>query len=174
MTDVRRLAVLGDVRTYDQDPRFGLTTMGEVASRALSPGINDPGTAIDMITRIARVLSYYEDETKKEPEAQVLDRIHVRPLDAGDLLEDGLGSLARDGASTVEVQQRLQKVFSGLMKHPDEGLQRVAREAAKVTLARAMAAMTFHRDRERLCAVVDEGVLEEVVAEQREREAQDS
>ena len=61
--------VLGDVRTFDQDPRFGLQVMGEVASKALSPGINDPGTAIDVITRVGRILSHYADETEVETTA---------------------------------------------------------------------------------------------------------
>ncbi|MEM8578246.1 MAG: DUF2254 domain-containing protein [Pseudomonadota bacterium] len=54
---------LGDVRTYDQDPRFGLMIMAEIGSKALSPGINDPGTAIDVLGRSGRILSLYRDET---------------------------------------------------------------------------------------------------------------
>jgi uncharacterized membrane protein len=162
---VRANVTLGDVRTYDQDPRFGLITMGEVASRALSPGINDPGTAIDMITRIGRVLTYYEDETEKEREDEVLDRLHVHPLDPGDLLEDGFGSLARDGVRIVEVQHRMQEAFSSLMQHQDAGLRRVAREAAKTTLRRALETMEFFRDRDRLRAVVDPDIVREVDAE---------
>jgi uncharacterized membrane protein len=38
--------VIGDGRLYDDDPRFGLVVLSEIAGRALSPGVNDPGTAI--------------------------------------------------------------------------------------------------------------------------------
>ncbi|MEL6958821.1 MAG: DUF2254 domain-containing protein, partial [Pseudomonadota bacterium] len=47
--------LISDIRNYDQDPRFGLQVMGEIASKALSAGINDPGTAIDVITRVGRI-----------------------------------------------------------------------------------------------------------------------
>ncbi|NNE52493.1 MAG: DUF2254 domain-containing protein [Sulfitobacter sp.] len=159
---IRANIKLGDVRTYDQDPRFGLITMGEVASRALSPGINDPGTAIDMITRIGRVLTFYEDEVEKDREQEILDRLYVRPLDPGDLLEDGFGTLARDGVMLVEVQQRMQKAFSALAQHPDKGLRQAAETAAKVTLRRALEQMDFYRDRERLCAILEPAMVREV------------
>ncbi len=155
--DVRGSLILGDLRTYDQDPRFGLIVMGEVGSKALSPGINDPGTAIDVITRIGRILSDYQDETKTMPDEK-LDHIHVRPLDPDDLLRDGFGALSRDGATTLEVQQRLQQTLSGLMKHPDQGLRAAARRRAKIELQRALEALVFETDRETLCASADKSI----------------
>ncbi|MGJ8618359.1 MAG: DUF2254 domain-containing protein [Sulfitobacter sp.] len=142
---------LGDLRTYDQDPRFGLVVMGEVASKALSPGVNDPGTAIDVITRIGRILSTYTDEDTQERENK-LKYLHVPPLEPEDLIEDGFSALARDGATVVEVQQRLQSVLSGLMRHPDDGLSKAARGAAEMHLRRALEAITFAPDRERVVA----------------------
>jgi uncharacterized membrane protein len=149
---------LGDVRTFDQDPRFGLISMGEVASKALSPGINDPGTAIDVINRIARILSFYEDETQTKRQ-EVLSRLHVPPLDPADLLEDGLGAVARDGAAIVEVQQRLQKVFAGLRRHPDPGLREQALVFAKLALQRALDSLDFEPDRVRLRETAHADVL---------------
>lgn len=140
---------LGDLRTYDQDPRFGLTVMGEIASKALSPGINDPGTAIDVITRVGRILSSYRDETAGD-DAPELDRLWVAPLDPWDLLDDGYGALMRDGAGVLEVQHRLQRTLDGLMRHPDAGLRRAAQDIAEMALRRALEAMTFAPDRDRL------------------------
>ncbi len=161
--------VLGDVRTYDQDPRFGLLVMGEIASKALSSGINDPGTAIDVITRVGRILSNYKDETEVDMEKKDrLDRLYVRPLDPVDLIEDGFGALSRDGKDVVEVQMRLQTTFASLMNHPDEGLSRVVREAAKVGLLRSLPALEFERDRERLCSAVSEKIVREAMAEMEE------
>lgn len=147
---VRNCIVLGDLRTYDQDPRFGLVVMGEVASKALSPGVNDPGTAIDVIGRIGRILSLYQDEVAKDREDEVLDSLYVSPLDPGDLIEDGFGAMARDGVQIVEVQQRLQNVLTGLMRHPDEGLSEAAKTAAVLYLRRALQAIPFGPDQERV------------------------
>jgi len=146
--------ILGDLRTYDQDPRFGLLVMGEVGSKAMSPGVNDPGTAIDVITRIGRILSSYRDETETTPE-DVLENIYVRPLDPAKLLRDGFGALSRDAAGTLEVQQRLQQTLSGLMRHPDEALCKAAREMAQQELARALEAMSFVPDQVALIASAD-------------------
>ncbi|MCQ0093330.1 DUF2254 domain-containing protein [Roseovarius sp. M141] len=148
-----------DLRSYDQDPRFGLTVMGEIASKALSPGINDPGTAIDVITRVGRILSSYSDETVNEEDQQggpELDRLWVPPLMPGDLLDDGFGSLVRDGAQIYEVQHRLQATLAGLMQHPDSGLSDAARDFAELSLRRALAHMDFAPDRERLLASVSD------------------
>ncbi|WP_281856822.1 DUF2254 domain-containing protein [Litoreibacter halocynthiae] len=158
---VRSHIQIGDVRTYDQDPRFGLMVLGEIASKALSPGINDPGTAIDVITRVARVLSLYQDETKsvQPPEH---DRLWVRPLDPTDLVEDGFGALARDGAKIIEVQQRLQSALSRLMEHDCPEMAKAARIAACLEFRRAKASLEFEPDVERLRRSTARVVLQEV------------
>ncbi len=155
--DVQRLAVIGDVRTYDQDPRFGLLVMSEIGSKALSPGVNDPGTAIDVLNRSARILSLYQDETAGDA-APEHDRLHVPPLDPVDLIVDAFAGIARDGAGEVEVQQRLQRVMAGLMHHPDEGLSNAARDLGSEFLDRAKEAITWEPDRNRLIAKAAERI----------------
>lgn len=149
--------MVGDLRTYDQDPRFGLIVMGEVGSKALSPGVNDPGTAIDVITRIGRILSNYKDETETTPE-EVLENLHVRPLDPEELLRDGFGALSRDGAGTLEVHQRLQQTLSGLMQHPDKGLREAAKRFATIELQRATEALVFAPDHDVLRSSADRSI----------------
>lgn len=159
--EIRTNIVMGDLRTFDQDPRFGLVVMGEVASKALSPGVNDPGTAIDVITRIGRILSNYKDETEQEHDSK-LEHLYAAPLDPHDLIDDGFGALARDGCAVVEVQQRLQVILSGLMRHPDKGLSRAARDAAEVFLSRSLDAIEFAPDAERVFASAHQDVRDAV------------
>ncbi|MFC0560037.1 DUF2254 domain-containing protein [Halalkalibacter alkalisediminis] len=62
---------VGEERATIQDIDFGLTKLVEISLRALSPGINDPNTAISGIRALARILtvlakknlhrSYYND-----------------------------------------------------------------------------------------------------------------
>ena len=146
---VRRNIVIGDLRTYDQDPRFGLVVMGGVGSKALSPGVNDPGTAIDAITRLGRILSDYRDEARMDVPVR-LERLYVPPMQPDELVEDGFSALARDGDAVVEVQLRLQATLSGLMRHPDDGLSKAARDAAELHLLRALRVTSFEPDRKRL------------------------
>ena len=97
--------VVGDQRNYDHDPRFGLVVLAEIADRALSPGVNDPGTAIDVIGTVTRLLSTWQPDSPRT--SVVNDRIAVPPLNAQDLLEDAFRPIARDGAGLIEVMLRL-------------------------------------------------------------------
>lgn len=164
---IKASIVLGDLRTFSQDPRFALLSMGEIGTKALSPGINDAGTAIDVIGRLGRILSSYKDETKQDRE-ELLDMIYVAPLDPRDLIEDSFGAISRDGVGTIEVQQRLQQVMNALRRHPDEGLSEAAREAAVIYLRRALRNCTFEPDAKRLLDSAPEDIRAE--AEKHEKE----
>ncbi|SHI29864.1 DUF2254 domain-containing protein [Wenxinia saemankumensis] len=98
-------------RSFDQDPLFGLIVMSEVASRALSPAVNDPGTAIDVLNRILRVLLDWRDVPAPEMR---FDRVHVAALDAAEMLRACIRPILRDGAALVEVQIRAQRVLRTL------------------------------------------------------------
>jgi uncharacterized membrane protein len=49
---IRDTFTIGSHRTPAQDPRYGLSQLVEIALRALSPGINDPHTAIAVIDHV--------------------------------------------------------------------------------------------------------------------------
>jgi uncharacterized membrane protein len=53
---VRNAFVLGRNRTMQQDVRFGFRQIVDIALRALSPGINDPRTAVQCIEHLGTVL----------------------------------------------------------------------------------------------------------------------
>ena len=54
---VRRAVVIGVHRTPVQDPDFSIRHLVEIAVRALSPGINDPYTAVAAVARLSASLS---------------------------------------------------------------------------------------------------------------------
>ncbi len=53
---LRAEIVLGEERTADQDVGFGLRQLVDIASKALSPGVNDPTTAIQVIDQLHDLL----------------------------------------------------------------------------------------------------------------------
>jgi uncharacterized membrane protein len=55
---VRRAVVIGVHRTPVQDPEFSIRHLVEIAVRALSPGINDPYTAVAVINQLSASLSH--------------------------------------------------------------------------------------------------------------------
>lgn len=102
---------VGVERSFDQDPRFGLIVISEIASRALSPAVNDPGTAISVVGRLVRILARW----KAEPQAKVdFPSVFVPPIDPADMIEDAFRPIVRDGAATVEVQIRIQRALHAL------------------------------------------------------------
>ncbi|HZJ40466.1 MAG TPA: DUF2254 domain-containing protein, partial [Demequina sp.] len=88
-------------RTYEQDPRLGLVALAEIGSRAVSPAINDQGTAIEVLGAVQRVVT--ELLCGEAVEEVRCDRVHVPALSLDDLIEDVFRPLARDGAAMVEV-----------------------------------------------------------------------
>jgi len=59
---LRRLVRLGSERTFQQDPKYAIRILVDIAIKALSPAINDPTTAVqaldqveDLLLRLARV-----------------------------------------------------------------------------------------------------------------------
>ena len=113
--DLLETIIVSDVRSFAQDPRFCLSVMAEIACRALSPAVNDPGTAIDVIGRGVRILSTYAQNKSDEIEVKY-PSVHVAPLQNNDLLEDFFSPVARDGASMREIQIRVLKGLSMLSK----------------------------------------------------------
>ena len=54
---IREAFVLGLERTPEQDVEFGLVEISDIAVKALSPGINDPTTAMHCIDRLTELLA---------------------------------------------------------------------------------------------------------------------
>lgn len=149
---VRDGFTVGDERSYDQDPRFGLMVMSEIACRALSQAFNDHGTAIDVIGRLTRLLSLFTEPAAKEH----IDypRVQVAALAMSDVFEDAFMLIARDGAAHIEIQLRLQKCLQALAQLGDADFRSAALQQAALAFERAEQALALESDKHRLrCAI---------------------
>jgi uncharacterized membrane protein len=137
---MRSAFLVGSERSFRQDPRFGLIVMAEIASRALSPGINDPGTAIDVLGRVVRVLSdaVYGRDASRPP---LHDNLFIAAIDVGEMLDDVFLPVARDGAGMAEVGIRLQKALLNLAQLDDWEVQAAARRLSRISRTRSEAAL---------------------------------
>lgn len=144
---------IGDDRVYDQDPRFGLIALSEIAARALSPAVNDPGTAIDIIGSLVRLFASW---VKPIPDGDVREvkctLVHVPELSIRDMFDDAFTAIARDGASTIEVQLRLQKALGSLASIDDGRLKDAARYHSRLAVKRAELALSLSEDVDELKA----------------------
>lgn len=147
--DVVAAFQLGRNRMFTDDPRFGVIVMAEIAGRALSPGINDPGTAIQILAAFVRIFHEWSrpaDETRNA--GPKYDRVAVPRLATHDLFDDAFTTIARDGAGMVEVGLRLQKALHALTTMGDGVMAEAARYHARLALRRAESALGLPEDLE--------------------------
>ena len=143
---MRRAFRLENHRTFEQDPRLGFIALSEIASRALSAAVNDPGTAIEVLNALQRVatrmLTTPQDSGVDHPS------VHVQRVGFAEMLEDGFRPIARDGAGMVEVGLRLQRVLGALTVVAKDADVDAVRAASLVAERRAVAALTDPQDLE--------------------------
>ncbi len=148
--DVARCFDIGRARRFDDDPRFGLVVLAEIADRALSPAVNDPGTAIQIIGAVVRLLARWAEPVPASSDGpsatKVCDRVEVPALATSDLFDDAFRPIARDGAGAVEVAVRLQKGLAALHHVGDEAMRAAALRHMQQALARSRAAMVLAED----------------------------
>ena len=156
VAEAAKAFTIGDERSFDQDPRFGLCVLSEIASRALSTALNDPGTAIDVIGRAVRVLAVWSGHADQNGEAEAAyPRLRVRPVELDDLFDDVFTPIARDGAAVVEVHIRLQKALLMLGRMEGERFRANAIRHSQLALERAEAALAIEHDRAILRGLAD-------------------
>ena len=144
---IRKAFSIGTERSFNQDPRFGLCVLAEIASRALSPGINDPGTAIDVIGRGIRILHPLLAPGREHDSRDIAcSNVFAPPIAAEDAFSDFFTPIARDGAAIVEVQIRLQKALLALCEMGDAEARHAAKQQSKEALLRAEADKQRLRD----------------------------
>jgi uncharacterized membrane protein len=143
---IRDCFTIGDVRSFDQDPRFGVSVLAEIASRALSPATNDLGTAIDVIGRTVRVLAVLAEPVAGDAGGGHA-RVFVPGLDLGDLFDDLYIPIARDGATLVEIGVRLQKALAALSRLGAAGFAEQAALHARRSLERFEIGLAVESDK---------------------------
>ncbi|MFN3662906.1 MAG: DUF2254 domain-containing protein [Yoonia sp.] len=150
---------LGAERTIKQDPQFGMIMLSETAARALSSGINDPGTAIDVLRRALRLLLCWENR----PTPNVVhDRIWVPGLKPEGFLRDLIRPIARDGAAMVEVHHVLQSVLHDLAQSRPDVFGNAAQAQSREALERAEAHLTLQSEKDEIRAIARKVMRSEV------------
>jgi uncharacterized membrane protein len=104
---IREAIGTGTNRKIDGDPRFGLRLLSDIALRALSRGINDPATAVDVVTHLGEPLG--EVLTRDLPHRVIGDRGDGRRLfrpdrpDRDDYIRSALQGIRLNAGAQPEV-----------------------------------------------------------------------
>ena len=119
--DVRRvqgMIALGHERTIDQDPAFAIRIVVDIAIRALSPAVNDPTTATQMINHIGALLfaigshDHRDGGVYRGSDGAV--RLTVPTRQWREYLEVGVSEIRQYGATSPQVCRRLRALLVDL------------------------------------------------------------
>lgn len=122
---VTGLLALGVERTIEQDPAFALRILVDIAIRALSPAVNDPTTAVQVLNHIEAFLHAVGRARTRDSYVLADDRGRPRLVLPGrpweDYLELGVTEIRDYGATSVQVCRRLRALLEGLLSTLPDG-----------------------------------------------------
>lgn len=113
-----RAVALGPERTLEQDPAFGFRIIVDVASKALSPAINDPTTgalAIDQLEHLLHLLSTRQLSTGVATDAAGEERLRYRAPGWDDFVTLAVTEIRLYGATSPQVTRRLMAMLEHLL-----------------------------------------------------------
>jgi uncharacterized membrane protein len=109
---------LGAERTMEQDPAFPFRIIVDIASKALSPAINDPTTAVlalDQIHHLLRSLGGRRLDTGLVYDRDKSLRLVYRTPDWEDFVSLAVVEIRHFGASSMQVARRLRALLEDLI-----------------------------------------------------------
>ena len=133
---------IGAQRTFEQDPKYPLRLLVDIAIKALSPAINDPTTAVQAIDQINDLLLRLGREElgnlrMSDQEGRL--RVVVPMPTWDDYLALAFDEVRHYGADSIQVMRRLRAALVGLSQVDAKPMHRAAIEAYLRHLDRAIA-----------------------------------
>ncbi|MFG3165596.1 DUF2254 domain-containing protein [Streptomyces sp. NPDC048200] len=116
---VMGLVALGVERTIEQDPAFALRILVDIAIRALSPAVNDPTTAVQVLNHISSFLyavgrvGVHSQYVLADDQGRPRLVLPARPW--ASYVELAVTEIRDYGATSVQVCRRLRALLEGLL-----------------------------------------------------------
>ena len=115
--ELKRSTILGDERTIAQDPAFAIRVIVDTALRALSPGINDPTTAVQALDGLESLLLALASRDLQRGRLADTDGrlrlIHPTP-EWSELLSLAVDEIRHFGADSPQIARRLRALLLNL------------------------------------------------------------
>ncbi|MDO5657826.1 MAG: DUF2254 domain-containing protein [Paracoccus sp. (in: a-proteobacteria)] len=146
---LRNVFTIDAQRSFDQDLRYGLIVLSEIGGRALAPGANDVGTAIEVLRAGTRALMVLHGVGRDEdaPDPHPYAHVSAPVLSVDETYAEFFAPLARSGAERVEV---IKTLLDGTQALAQAGGGLAARQQARDAYGRAMGALTQEWEKELL------------------------
>jgi uncharacterized membrane protein len=110
---------LGGERTMEQDPAFAFRVIVDIASKGLSPAINDPTTAVlalDQIHHLLRHVGGRRLDNEKVRDATGRVRLIYRTPDWEDFVILAVTEIRQFGGSSIQIARRLRAMLEDLIQ----------------------------------------------------------
>ena len=114
---LRSMVALGVERTIEQDPAFAVRIMVDIAVRALSPAVNDPTTAVQVLDHLEDLLRLVGQTDLSDTGAPLEDMDHglVVPIRRWpDYLMMSVTEIREYGDTSIQVVRRLRAMLEEL------------------------------------------------------------
>lgn len=108
----------GQERTLEQDPGFAFRIIVDIASKGLSPAINDPTTAVLAVDQIHRLLGSVGNRNLNEGrvrDASGAIRLIYRTPDWEDFVHLAVTEIRQFGQNSIQVTRRLRAMLENLL-----------------------------------------------------------
>jgi uncharacterized membrane protein len=126
---IRECFVIGPQQTQLQDVEFAVNQLVEVAVRALSPGVNDPFTAVNCVDFLAAALCRLSGRRIPSPhraDAGGRLRIIAYPMTFVAVANTAFRQIRQHGRSSVSVTTRMLDAIATVLKHARRSEDRAA------------------------------------------------
>jgi uncharacterized membrane protein len=127
---------LGEERTMEQDPMFAFRVLVDIASKGLSPAINDPTTAvlaIDQIHHLLRHVGGRRLDNEQVPDATGCVRLIYRTPDWEDFVTLAVTEIRHFGGASIQIARRLRAMLEDLIHTlPEERLPLLRQELTRL------------------------------------------
>jgi uncharacterized membrane protein len=108
----------GAERTMEQDPTFAFRIVVDIASKALSPAINDPTTgvlALDQIHRLLRAVATRQLDTGRVEDSTGQVRLLYRTPDWEDFVSLAVTEIRQFGRQSIQIVRRMRAMLESLI-----------------------------------------------------------
>ncbi len=116
-TRLRSMVALGVERTIEQDPAFAVRIMVDIAIRALSPAVNDPTTAVqvlDHLEDLLRLVGQTDLSDRAQPLAEMDSGVVIPIRRWADYLTLSVTEIREYGDTSIQVVRRLRAMLEEL------------------------------------------------------------
>lgn len=150
--DLLKHVVLERERMLDQDPGFAFRIIVDIASKALSPAINDPTTAVlalDQIYNLLREVGLRQLDTGLVHDAAGRLRLVYRTPDWEDFVGLAVTEIRQYGATSTQVVRRMRAMFEDLIPLLPSQRARVLRQELELLESTVECGFSMPQDRKR-------------------------